>query len=266
MRLRIPALLAVLVLATACLNSLDAPDGRFGNIQVPAYDAGGGNYAFRAEAAFFDNTDADYTNPPNDTCIVTGYTANSGGISGGAFLMRAGEYLFTSIGGRTDTLGLIPGLAVPYYRTTLTTGVPFIPGDTLQVTIPGETPGFPAASITVRTAEAFTHDPVPVPAANASQPVSWTPPPQGGSYMTVSMRYNNNFSVDTLPNEQLFCSFVDDGAATVPNAYLDGWRNALENSRSTRFVRVRARQIDIDGRTRLAIISTFARPVNTTQQ
>lgn len=266
MRLRIPALLAVVVLAAACLETLEAPDGRFGNIIASTLDAGGGNYAFRAEAAFFDNTDASYSNPANDTCIVSGYSPIAGGISAGSFLMRAGEFLFTNIGGRTDTLGLIPGLAVPYYRTSRIDGVPFVPGDTLQVTIPGETPGFPAASIFVRTAEPFTHDPVAVPAAGESQDVAWTPAPQAGSYLTVSLRYNNNFSTDTTPNEQVFCSFIDDGAAVIPSAYLNGWRSGLETSRSTRLVRVRSRQVDIDARTRLAIISTFARPVNSTQQ
>jgi hypothetical protein len=266
MRLRIPALLAVVVLASACLETLEAPDGRFGNITVPTFDAGGGNYVLKAEAAFFDNTDASYTNPANDTCIVTGYNPNPGGLSGGSFLLRAGEHLLTTIGGRTDTLGLIPGLAVPYYRTTLTSGVPFVPGDTLQVSIPGETPGFPASAIFVRTAEVFTHDAVGVPPAGESQDVVWSPPPVGGSVMTVSLRYNNNFSTDTLPNEQVFCSFIDDGAAVIPTGYLSGWRGGPENSRSTRLVRVRSRQIDIDSRTRLAIISTFARPVNATQQ
>jgi hypothetical protein len=263
MRLRIPVLLTVVLLATACLDALDVPDGRFGNIIVSTFEAGSENYTFRAEAAFLDRTDATYTTLTVDTCIVTGFNPNDTGISGGSNLIRAGEFLFTNIAGRTDTLSLIPGLAVPYYRTTLIDGVPFVPGDTLQVTVPGASPGFPAASIFVRTAEPFTHDPVGVPAVNESQPIAWTPAPAAGSAMTMSLRYNNNFSIDTLPNEQVFCSFVDDGAASVPDRYLAGWRGALLNSRSTRFVRVRSRQTDVDARTRIALISTFARPIGT---
>lgn len=266
MRLRIPALLAVVVLATACLETLDAPNGRFGNIIATTFDAGGGAYNFRAEAAFFDRTDGSYQSLTTDSCIVTLYDPRASGITGGSLLLRAGEFLLTNIAGRTDTLTLIPGLAVPYYRTTAIDGIPFVPGDTLQVMIPGETPGFPAASIFVRTAEAFTHDPVGVPATDSSQLVTWTPAPVAGSAMTVSLRYNNNLSVDTLPNEQVFCSFVDDGAASVPDRYLAGWRGALQNSRSTRFVRVRARQVDVDARTRVALLSTFARPLSSTLQ
>ncbi len=266
MRLRIPALLAVAVVATACLDTLDAPDGRFGNVIITTFDEGGDTYSYRADAAFFDRTDGSYSTLTTDTCIATLFDPNASGLSGGSFLLRAGEYLFTSVSGRTDSLGLVPGLVVPYYRTTRIGGIPFVPGDTLQLTVPGESPGFPAASIFVRTAEAFTHDPVGVPGVDTAQAVTWTAAPLAGSAMTVSLRYNNNLSVDTLPNEQVFCSFVDDGSASVPDRYLAGWRGAPANSRSTRFVRVRSRQTDIDARTRIALISTFARPLNAAQQ
>jgi hypothetical protein len=261
MRFRIPALLAVAVLVTACLDPLPTPNGRYGTVTVPTYDAGGGLYAMRPEAAFYDKTDASYEPFPSDTCIITNYSPNSG-VSGNVLLLDAGPFIFSSIGGRIDTLAPLPGLAIRYYRGTLTNGVPFVPGDTMAVTIPGATPGFPAAAISVRTAEAFTHGTIGIPAADAVLDLTWTPAPETGSIMTFSLRYANAFST-TGENEQIFCSFVDDGAAVIPAGYLQGWRTALNDVRSTRVVRVRSRQIDIDARTRLAIISTFARPVNT---
>jgi hypothetical protein len=261
MRIRIPVLLAAAAIASACLEPLPTPNGRYGAITMTAYE-NGPDYVMRPEAAFYDKTDASYEPFPSDTCIVSPFSFGSGVISGNVILLDAGEFIQTSVSGRTDTLAQHPQLLVHYYRATATTGFPFTPGDTMTVAIPGATPGFPASGISVRTAEAFTHGAVGIPAADADLDLTWTAAPAAGAVMTFSLRYRNSFAADTLENEQVFCSFVDDGAAIVPSAYLDGWRTAQSDKRSTRAVRVRSRQINVDARTRLAIISTFAQPLN----
>lgn len=261
MRVRLLPLLFLALGTTACLETLQPPEGRFGTITAAAYDNGAGTYVLRPEAAFYDRTDLTYTPAVGDTCVTAAYTPILT-ISGSLLTLNAGEFLFTSIGGRVDTLAPLGGLSLRVYSAIRPLGIPYTPGDTLAVTIPGSVSGFPASAISVRTAEAFTHDSIRVPGATEDLTLAWTPAPSAGSQMTFSLRYANGFSSGTA-NEQLFCSFTDDGTATIDSDYLSGWRSALNDVRSTRAVRIRSREITIDGRTRLNIISSFGQPLLT---
>lgn len=256
MRLRLPALLAILVFVTACLEPLPVPTGRYGAVTASTFSRTGG-YAMRPQAAFYGSTDLSYAPFPNDTCFTAAY-ADSTAISGGLRFLNAGDFIQMSVSGRVDTLLPLLNTNLRVYQFPASTGIPFTPGDTLTVVVPGAT--FPASGITVRTAEAFTHDSVIVPAVDASLPIAWTAAVASGTTMTFSLRYNNGF-ITTGYNEQLFCSFIDDGAATIPAALLTGWRNALNDERTTRAVRIRSREITVDARTRLVVISSFAQPL-----
>ena len=259
MRVRF-VLLAALTLATsACLETLQPPNGRFGTITVPAFDNGGGSFVMRPEAAFYDRTDLSYTPATGDTCLLASYNPTQT-VSGSLLTLNAGDFLFTSIGGRTDTLIPIPNINIRVYTALRPFGIPYNPGDTLSVTVPGTERGFPASAISVKTAEAFTHGAIGVPAENIDLPLSWTPATAPGSQMTFSLRYANSFSTGAL-NEQVFCSFIDDGTATIDSDFLAGWRNALDGNRTTRAARIRSREVLIDGRTRLSIISSYGQPL-----
>lgn len=263
MRARHLPLLAFLALGTtACLETLEPPEGRVGTITAAAYDNGGGTHVLRPEAVFYDKTDLTYTPAVGDTCVLAQYSSTST-IGGNVLTLDAGDFLFTSIGGRVDTLAPLGSLSLRVYSAVRPLGIPYTPGDTLAVTVPGTVGGFPASAISVRTAEAFTHDSIRVPAANEDLPLAWTPAPSPGSQMTFSLRYANAFSAGPV-NEQLFCSFTDDGTATIDSDYLTGWRSALSDVRSTRAVRIRAREVTIDGRTRLSIISSYGQPLLST--
>lgn len=259
MRLRLPVLAATLLLTTACLGGLETPNGRFGTISASALDNGGGGYVMDPEAAFYGDTDLGYTPFPNDTCIVLAFS-NSTTVNNSLITLNAGDRLFTSVSGRIDTLAPIPNINIRVYSPVRTSGIPFLPGDTLSITVPGNPSGFPASAISVRTAEPFTHSTIGIPSENQSVTVTWTPAPAPGSQMTFSLRYANATSTTGL-NEQVFCSFNDDGAAVIGADYLNGWRTALSDQRSTRAVRIRSREIAVDTRTRLSIISSFAQPL-----
>lgn len=261
MRARLLPLALLALGTTACLETLEPPTGRFGTITAAAYDNGAGTYVLRPEAAFYDKTDLTYTPAIGDTCVIAAYSPTST-ISGSLITLNAGEFLFTSVGGRVDTLAPLGGLSLRVYSAIRPLGIPYNPGDTLAVTIPGTVSGFPASAISVRTAEAFTHDSIGVPGVDADLTLAWTPAPSAGSQMTFSLRYANGFSGGTA-NEQLFCSLTDDGTATIDADYLNGWRTALNGVRSTRAVRIRSREVTIDGRTRLSIISSFGQPLLT---
>jgi hypothetical protein len=261
MRARLLPLAFLALGTTACLETLQPPEGRFGTITAAAYDNGAGTYVLRPEAAFYDKTDLSYTPAVGDTCVIAQYSPTTT-ISGGLLTLNAGDFLFTSIGGRVDTLAPLGGFSLRIYSAIRPLGIPYNPGDTLAVTIPGAVGGFPASAISVRTAEAFTHDAIGVPGATEDLTLAWTPAPSAGSQMTFSLRYANGFSSGAA-NEQLFCSFTDDGTATIDSDYLNGWRTALNDVRSTRAVRIRSREVVIDGRTRLSIVSSYGQPLLT---
>ncbi len=257
MRLRIPAVLAVLVVVTACLDPLPVPQGRYGAITAPTFAGTGGGYTVRPQAAFYGNTDLSYVPFPSDTCLITSYS-DSSAVTGGLRFLNAGDFLQTSVSGRVDTLLPIPDLNLRVYEFPVSTGIPFTPGDTLTVVVPGAS--FPASAVSVRTAEAFTHDSITVPAVGAGLNLTWTPAVASGTHMTFSLRYHNGFGTIAL-NEQIFCSFIDDGSQTIPTGYLDGWRDAAADQRATRVARIRSREVVVDDRTSLVLVSSFARPL-----
>lgn len=258
MRLRL-APLAALVLATgACIDPLEAPDGRFGTVNVRTVGNGVDSYALVPEAAFYGETNTTIGSFVGDTCVIAAYSATQQGSF--AQSLNAGDQVILNISGRTDSLRPIANSSIRYYTLGANGVIPFIPGDTLRVTVPGATPGYPAATAQLRTAEPFTHDPIGVPEANQDITVTWTPAPAPGSQMTVSLRYANSFSPGPL-NEQAFCSFTDDGSGTIRADFLNGWRTALNDSRETRLNRLRTTEVLVDPRTRLAVISTFGRPL-----
>lgn len=255
MRLRLPLLVSTLLLAAACIEPLETPNSRYGAIALPSYAVGDG-FVVRPEAAFYDRTDLSYEPFTNDTCLVTGYSPTNNIVSGTLRFMNAGDFLFTSVGGQVDSLVPLIGNGFRVYTASDSAGIPLTPGDTMVITIPGAAGGFPASAITVRTAEAFTHGGVGVPGANTNLPLTWDPAPVPGSQMTFSLRYANLFATNQL-NEQVFCSFIDDGSATIPAIYLSGWISAQNDLRESRVTRVRSNQVRVDARTLLAAISTF---------
>ncbi len=259
MRLRVLALVLLVPLAAACLDPIEAPNGRFGSVTLNTYDGGPGVYVMRPEAGFYGQTDLRYDAYEGDTCLLASYSDSILGVL--PRTLDAGEFLVSSIGGRTDTMTYVPTASnFTLYRSTATGGFAFTPGDTFSIVIPGTPSGFPASAGRVRTAEPFTHSAIGVPVDNDPIQVTWTPAPAPGSYMTFSLRYANSFSTGNL-NEQVYCSFVDDGAGTIPANRLAGWVNSINNARSVQARRIRATILQVDGRTQLGIISYFGQPL-----
>ena len=253
---------AALVLTSACVDTLDIPDARYGVVSISTYADDLAGTTMAPEAIFYDKTDLRITPPGADSCQFAAYTANPN-VNTNSFTLSAGDFLLSTVRTRTDTLRpyFVGNLAI--YRPPTGRVIPFVPGDTLTLQVPGAPSGFPAITANVRTAEAFTHDPVTIPAEGQPLALRWTPAPQPGSLMTFALRYANSFSTDQSPNEQVFCGFTDDGTGTIPAEYLDFWRNAPVASRSVRAIRLRVKEVVIDSRTRLAFVSTYGVPLLT---
>ncbi len=260
MRLRILTCLGLAITVTACVDQLDTPDGRFGSISVTAFDGGGIGSVLNLEAAFYGETDLEFAQPASDSCFTAQYFETNA-INTNLRYLNVGEFVRVRTGTRVDSMFPISGLPVRVYQTARTRGIPYTPGDSVYVDVEGSGNAFPQASISVKTSEPFTNDAVGVPAEGVDLTLNWTPAPAPGSLMTYSLRYANAFSAGTK-NEQLFCAFVDDGSATVPAAFLVGWRTALNNNREAMVVRLRTRQLELDSRTKLLIASTYSQPLS----
>lgn len=259
-RARALVLLALTVLVAACVETLEPSKNRFGLVSYTAFTDEVRGYVMDPEATFYDKTDLRYTPPPADSCVLAAYVAAP--IAGSSFpTLSAGEYLVSQVGAQRDTMRGAVEFGAFVYRPVRRTGIPFTPGDTVTVQIPGSPTGFPAATVSLRTAEAFTAEPIGIPETSTEDlELVWTAAPAPGSLMTVSLRYGNAFSNGQL-NEQIFCGFTDDGAATIRAPLLNGWRNAAPGLRESRIIRLRSKELEIDGRNTLTVISSFGLPV-----
>jgi hypothetical protein len=258
----LPALLLVVVAGGACLDVGLPQTLQVGFLSQPTHSDGGTGYVMVPEATFYANVNLAANVPPADSCFLAPIVP-AGGQQTTLPTLDAGPVVFTRIGGREDSLRPAVGAGMITYRPASGVRIPFVPGDSIEVTVPGAAIGFPTAMMKTRTAEAFTHDPIVVPASASDITVSWTPAaPVSGSRMAVSLRYANAQSTGEV-NEQIYCGFIDDGSGTVPAALTTGWINSLDGRRATRVTRFRAHEVIAGGgpNTRFTYISTFTLPL-----
>lgn len=258
----IVAVLGLAVSMAACVDTLEPSKNRFGLVTYTAFTDEVRGHVMDPEAVFYDRTDLSYTPPPPDSCVLAAYTPPV--LAGSSFpTLSAGDFLVSQVGTQRDTLRGAVEFGAFVYRPVRRTGIPFTPGDTVTVQIPGSLTGFPAATVSLRTAEAFSADPIGIPETTTEDlRLAWTAAPAAGSLMTVSLRYANAFSSGAL-NEQIFCGFTDDGSGTIGAALLSGWRNAVTGLRESRIIRLRSKELSIDDRNTLTVLSSFALPTAT---
>jgi hypothetical protein len=258
--LRYVAVLAGVLALSACNDDRFGPaKERTGFISATTYDGGGGNYALRFLGAFYKYDGLSTGIPAAETCQGGPYTPQNTSVASLPTL-SAGQYLFTDIGGREDTLFQTLGLGITAYQLLTVNAVPFTPGDTLTIDVPGETGGFPGTVLKVKTAEAFTHDPIGTGTVGQPLGISWTPATSPGSLMTFSLRLNTTGTADQ-PNAQIYCVFNDDGSGEIGAALAEVWRAALPESRSVQASRIRQTEVVFDRNTKVTLLSYFDRPL-----
>lgn len=264
MRFRRPplalVLLAVIAPLGACVDTLSVARERTGFISAITRDAGGGTtYALAFVGAFYRYNGLTVGIGTTDSCVALTYSIEPPTVASLPTL-DAGLRLTTLISGREDTLFQSNSFGLLTYELISVPAVPFTPGDTLTVTIPGTLDGFPAATVRTRTAEPFTYSPIGTVASGAVLPITWTAAPQPGSMLVFSMRFNAS-GTGAIPDTQIRCQFVDDGSGTVEAAYAAAWSVSLAESRSVKVQRIRYSTVEIDPRTKVTLLSFFDRPL-----
>jgi hypothetical protein len=250
--LRLSALLAPLALA-ACLDPQPVPESNYGIIGLSTV-VSTSDTILSPQALFYRTglLALPTSRVTSDQCQLAFYpTPTQGG--GLPRFLDAGDRITVSTAALTKFLLPVIGANGESYVLETTDRFPFHPGETVSITVPGAPGGFATGMISVITARGFTLGPIePQPPAGDPLELTWSPAGDDSTKMLVSLQYS--VTVNQIePNEQIFCSLVDDGAAQVPSVYLAGWRNATLGSRRYEAARWRVATKEVTGGVLLAI-------------
>ncbi|MHB1311642.1 MAG: hypothetical protein ACYC3L_06455 [Gemmatimonadaceae bacterium] len=216
---------AVAVLVACTDASTQFKSVPYGFLTVVA-QASGPAYTANVVGSFYDASGLSIpaASAPWDSCRAQAYSASGGTSLGTVFpSMNAGSSIQVKLGARTDSLFPVAVATETQYQSRLPSGIPYTPGDSVRVVIPGAAGdlGFAAISFTAKTAEAFTVQDFVPPAVGSRLDLRWTPGQDLNNTMVFSFRFAALGS-DQL-NQQVMCQFRDDGADSVPARYVSAW-------------------------------------------
>ena len=198
-----------------------------------------------------------------DTCYLAAYSESSttGGSPGTSTTtgLGAGAFIMVAIGNRVDSLTRTGGALDPVYRSSLSAGIPYTPGDSMVITIPGDRTGFPTSSFRGRTAEPFTMGQLGVPQLGSPVNITWTPATDPNAAMFVTFRYVSGLSSALPFNRQIACSFIDDGSAQVSAAVSADWTSSIKHDMVAQRIRTILAQVAVP-LSYFNIVSTFDWP------
>lgn len=198
-----------------------------------------------------------------DTCYLAAYSESSttGGSPGTSTTtgLGAGAFIMVAIGNRVDSLTRTGGALDPVYRSSLSGGIPYTPGDSMVITIPGDRTGFPMSSFRGRTAEPFTMGQLGVPQLGSPVNITWTPATDPNAAMFVTFRYVSGLSSALPFNRQIACSFIDDGSAQVSAAVSADWTSSIKHDMVAQRIRTILAQVAVP-LSYFNIVSTFDWP------
>jgi hypothetical protein len=105
------------------------------------------------------------------------------------------------------------------------------PSTRMTFTVPGAEGAFPASSITASMPTAFTLSPIDTAPAD-SMSITWSSPNGPGVAFVVLLKFTSDSASPDFANQQVRCSWVDDGKGVVPESLAALWRDARPGTRS----------------------------------
>ena len=214
----------------ACSLSLAACEGVTGGSSGNPIGVGGvgartkgAGYTMGPQISFYRVTGATFITSmgARDTCFLTSYSAPTTPTTSTAPKLSAGAIITMATGTRTDTLTRGTGGTDQTYRSPLTSGIPFTPGDSMVISVAGDVNGFPISTFRGKTAEPFVLNPPTLPSGAGPITITWTPAQDLNAAMFVNFRYLAGTA--TTLNRQIACTFADDGSGTVPATVTADW-------------------------------------------
>lgn len=251
---RLPLLLAPVLLA-ACLDPTPIPESNYGVIGLNTV-VGTSDTVLAPEAVFYRSglLSLPTSRLTNDQCLAMDYPAPTQGGTLPRFL-DAGDSVIVSTPTTTKSLWPVITASGESYVLESSDRFPFHPGENVTITVPGAAGGFSAGTITIATASPFTVGPVPAtPPIGDPLPITWSPAGDDSTKILLSLRYGVNGEVE--PNQQIFCSLVDDGSTEIPETLVPAWRTATTGSRRVNAARWRVSAKEVSGGV-LVVVSAF---------
>jgi hypothetical protein len=252
--------LGAAIVVGGCRDTLDIENSDFAIINVPTVRTGTNTFGARPSALFFEGRGILLSSSlvARDSCLAQTYPQEIG--TGALDYIDAGSSIRVSFPKRSTEGTLTPTTQgnVNSYALTPGTSIAFEPGDTVHIDIDAPESPLGERTITARTAEEFTPNPVGIPSAqDEDMAVTWTPGTTTvpGAAMFLSFRYA---LTGTTINREIACFFIDDGSAVVPAELLPPFR--ASSNRVAEATRVRI-AIARDGRVVTHVTSSFVAPV-----
>lgn len=252
------ALVFATTVVVACDNALEGINTMdvWGFVTVGATkDASGAHFA-NTEGLFFQGNlrAVPNANFASDTCADGPFSEGNNLL--GVTYLDAGPSVGATVGGVARTLERTTTAQGLAYRPT--DAFSYTPGDSIVVTVPGVTGGYPTGTIRAKTAEAFTFPTdIPIPQGTDAIQLAWTPPQGDNSALVVSLRYESAANPGTLTRNVL-CTFLDDGADSIPFRWHQNWSTS-SGQRVVVATRLRTNYVGI-GNANLGVISTYQVP------
>jgi hypothetical protein len=250
---RLIAVVAPIVLV-ACLEPDPVPETNYGIIGLTTVPSTS-DTILAPEAIFYRTGPLGLptSRVSSDQCQLAPYPTPSGETGQPRFL-DAGDSVAVSTG--TSTKYLFPIITVDGESYVLKSSdrFPFHPGEQVTITVPGVPGGFSNGTISVLTARGFTMGPInPSPPVDEGLDLTWSPAGDDSTKILISLQYGVG---QVEPNEQIFCSLVDDGSAKVPAGFTSRWRGATTGSRRFEAARWRVAAKEVSGGI-LLVVSAF---------
>lgn len=221
----VPLALAVLATVTvACMDSTNPSSVPYGFVTFVAQQSGSG-FTASPVGTFFSASGLGVPTAvsPWDSCRQQTYSRATTGLGDVYPSISAGTAIQLRVPGRTDSL--FPGVVGREVQYRLrAASMPYVPGDTVSVVIPGQADGYPAITFKAKTAEVLTVADFGTPTVGPRLDLRWTPGQDLNSTVSFSFRYGA-LNADTV-NTQIYCQFRDDGADSIPAKYMGVWAQA----------------------------------------
>lgn len=239
--------------ASACLSLSDAEGSdRIGSITISSTMTSQVPRRATPTATFFTSqpTDLPSSRVGSDQCGTFNFVPES--FTPGNLL--AGASLQLQVG--NQSYGMSERANVPrVYGLTSGETFPFMAGDSVRVSIPGQAGGFPPAQIAVKLAEPVVLAPLVVTDADQDLAFQWETNGDANSSLIISLRYTAAVTTE-VPDAQLLCIVRDNGSYTIPAGTLGLYYSSNPASRSVNVLRWRTNSARVDDRSQIYIVST----------
>lgn len=184
-----------------------------------------------------------------DSCVVT--TIGTEGTAPVTYV-SAGDSVAVAVGDTTAYLLPQAASGATSYVLRGTDALSYTPGDLFTFAVPGTAGGFPSGTVSIVSVQPLSIDSVAVtPPADSDMIVTWDAGGDDSTRVNVFLRYAS--IAGTAPDQQIFCSWVDDGSGTVPAVTASRWRTASASGREASAFRWRTSRVLADSAVLLGV-------------